>query len=95
MLILGLSSQYKDHTAAALVRDGHIEAAIGILFHSFVDLIRRSPQMLRCSMCRAGWPLPLWLNHPGQDSLEPAGMNKMNVGHLRTMQFHGAVYVIP
>jgi predicted NodU family carbamoyl transferase len=28
MLILGLSSLYKDHTAAALVRDGHIEAAI-------------------------------------------------------------------
>ena len=29
MLILGLSSQYKDHSAAALVRDGHIEAATG------------------------------------------------------------------
>ena len=28
MLILGLSSLYKDHTAAALVRGGHIEAAI-------------------------------------------------------------------
>ncbi len=28
MLMLGLSSLYKDHTAAALVRDGHIEAAI-------------------------------------------------------------------
>jgi hypothetical protein len=28
MLILGLSSLYKGHTAAALVRDGHIEAAI-------------------------------------------------------------------
>ena len=29
ILIVGLSSLYKDHTAAVLVRDGHIEAATG------------------------------------------------------------------
>src|SRR5258708_16240270 len=57
--------------------------------------ICRSPRMLRCSMCFAGWQLPLCLRYPSLRGLDPPGIKKVETVALRLItQFVGSVDII-